>query len=69
VLAGERTAEGLDALGEVSEADLVADVGADNDVGGDEFGEEVETVVVEALLVEATDDGGVVGHGGSWAGD
>jgi hypothetical protein len=34
-----------------------------DDIGADEFGEQVETVVVEALLVEATDDGGVVWHG------
>jgi hypothetical protein len=65
VLAGERAAECLDALGEVGEADLVACVGVVDNVGADEFGEEVETIVIEALLVEATDDGGVVGHGDS----
>jgi hypothetical protein len=65
VLAGERATEGLDTLGEVSEADLIACIGVVYDVGADELGKEVESVVVEALLVEAADDGGVIGHGGS----
>jgi hypothetical protein len=66
VLVGERAAEGLNALGEVGEANLVSCVGMVDDVGADEFGEKIEAVVVEALFVKAMDDGGVVGHGSSW---
>lgn len=69
VMVGEESADAIGGLTDSRVTGSIAGGGVEDDVGGEDFGDELKVVLVEALLVVATDDGFLRGggHGGSLA--
>lgn len=67
VIVGKHGADTVNGLADGEEASGIAGRGVEDDVGREEFRDEFGAILVEALLVEAMDCGGLIGgcHGDS----
>ena len=67
VMVGKHGADTVNGLADGGEASGIAGGGVEDDAGREEFRDELGAILVEALLVEAMDGGGLIGgcHGDS----